>query len=512
MNSHQRSLFIFLAYFAPFLLVYVYKLWILNEAYFSSMNDSAPSALGLGLGWLNAKPLLVFHIPGYFLFQMAGLAAYLTGMPTNDLRAFANFGVLFNFIFAVLGAAWMSKVARTMKLSLTTTFAIAIMAASMPTMMLQSTFWVPSYFLIHLAIPALLLLYHLYSQNSCQTKNLFLPFFALGFCVANSYLFLALLLPILALLCGPCLKDLRRGELSPLNPIFLSLFAGWLIGTNIAAPFWFVSIFFSLKTKGGAALPTTDPYQLYTLEFLKNATWHWFILVAAILSIFALWKRWGKNDHQKGSCFAGGVGLGMILLNGLVALNIIFEAHSKDLPTFGQNSRYWLLTVPVLAMLLVWTFERTSRIAARVLISVYLVLGGLSAFQYHEEMAFQVRLRNRANQEISSLAKDFLEREPRGIVVCSRTVLPEFCAVLYGYHNYLLPAVQERFPNHLPGEKRILYASEDEKELRELLKDNAERKNPVFFIREKFSHFVPSEMRPVWQDPALEVSVWRTKT
>ncbi|MEM7124034.1 MAG: hypothetical protein AAF563_22345 [Pseudomonadota bacterium] len=179
----------------PGLLVFAYDLLFLGRGYPLVSYDSITGMYGLGLNWVALEPWPTPHHPAFFIQQLGGLAALISGVMASSLQAFANVTVAIQFGFLMLAALWFAREVERLRLPLAAVVAVALITATMPTVMIMATHWGHYYPIGILLAPCGLALAGVFARTENRPADWWLAFGGLGFITANFYICGAIALP-----------------------------------------------------------------------------------------------------------------------------------------------------------------------------------------------------------------------------------------------------------------------------------------------------------------------------
>lgn len=321
------------------------------------------------------------------------------------------------------------------------------------------------------------------------------------------------------------LKLARKYKLMELilYSLTLPLLVGWAIAANLMMPFWGISAVKAFLFKGGASsssglIAFSSLSQLQISQFLSHSIWHWLLILSAIVGLIALGQAIKSKSIKTESAFVGLFCLIALILNLIIAADVTLRPHSSEVfnsERFGLLSRYFMMMVSVVALSAAWMF-RTAKQKIIILSSVVALFIGIASFaQYQYSLSPFINSRNLANNQIKEIVNNYLAEEPDGIVICARTVLPEFCSVLYGYNNYRPSFSIKKFKKETTRQGRIKYAENFNENcklsLNQCLNLDESIDGNILVITERSPNQVPPNTEIIWQHPNVDTSVWFIK-
>lgn len=241
-------------------------------------------------------------------------------------------------------------------------------------------------------------------------------------------------LPLWLLVGKSILRGVRDGA-------FGHLLFGWLVGANLLAPRWGTLAKDTLGNKGNASphLPIGGVWQQADpMRFLS--AWHWHLLLpaTAVAAIVLLVLAVSQKRNRVQLLAAGVFTLVALCANVIIAADVSFLRPSLGLRQFGQESRYFLMSVGALAVAAVVSFRFGGWL--RWAAAATLMAGSLlSLMDYAAVTRVVWPAAERREHTLQALIDRHLAAVPTNQVVCIGTVQPRPCAMLYGYANYRTP-------------------------------------------------------------------------
>lgn len=298
-----------------------------------------------------------------------------------------------------------------------------------------------------------------------------------------------------------------------ISPFFL----GWLLATNVMFSFYGISAWEAFITKGGAAVglgkATINSFLSGINGFFSHSSWHWFLVLGALFCLFIAYRAYRSRKAE--DVFVALFCILGLFLNIIVAAKISFLVAIPNwygVRNFGQVSRYFLFAPAVLSVMIVYVrrnFRTRCFIVAAVLV---LIISFLSFKQYARGFSSVVNMWNAANTELAELIDEYLAKEPNGTVVCARTALPEYCALLYGYNTYRTSWSKNVSKRESIKGGRIIYRETKEIILSNIIASfHLNNGNKYLVITELSDRFADTDAELIWKNSNLYLGAYLVK-
>ena len=509
---NKRQIIPISIFVSPFIIQLIIDTFLFEIKYYFFTTDGTESAFGMGLGWVKGLiPLPLLHHPDYFFQQISALMVLITGIPENNLFLFNQIGITINIIFLFFSAYWISLLSEKLKLNNKIIFIISILSASMPTIQIYLNIW-NFYFPWTILLPALGLSIVAISLDLLKDKKIIrLTYFIFGFIVACytanlilliSWLFYSLyqkirqgenlnlflmqykkvaknlsyiLLPLLIMSSFWVLityilhlPDLTRYYCISILVIVLLVYIiyliqnrkklfvsnlsigilGWIIGTNVMASLWFVSLkeMVHISSSGSSIsisniLPDIinrlssnfNPYYIY--NFLKEDPWHYllpFVMLFCAISIL-FYKKLNKNSDYKFFVFIICIFMINIFLVGSSAFRNYYEMPPSQ---YGLRSRYFLILLFPISGLILYVHKNFQNYLKTIFLSFVCILSLISYLNYFFiTYELSVNTKN-VISNINRIINNHLNEDSLNKIYYVRNVHTANAGLLYSLNNY----------------------------------------------------------------------------
>jgi hypothetical protein len=293
--------------------------------------------------------------------------------------------------------------------------------------------------------------------------------------------------------------------------IVVPLLIGWIVGANFLLPWWFRAAYHAYRTKGGAAPHYSAGELLSRLDpvgYLTSWSWHWLLLVTAVVgTLAAVAAGREKGASARIARFVAAFSLGALVLNIMVAVDVTLASPSFRPELFGQTSRYYLTAVGPIAVVIVWA-SSAGLYRSGIVLALAALICASSFADYWRVTPPIVAEQVQTTRILDQLVDAHLAENSLNAVVCARTVLPDRCAVLYGYNNYRSPESLRILDRTEAASGRIIYV--DDAQIvggtGKVLEAIGNRWNKVMVIRETASADAAPEA-PIWSNSRITVEV-----
>jgi hypothetical protein len=207
-KTHNTAIYL-AAYALPFLFVMAYDSFIMERSIILANNDSVLAMIGQGLNVLTGEAIPYSHHPAYLIQELSAVLLAMSGTTPDaaTVDTFFRLGILTHVLVVFVAAWWAAVLSLRQGMGPGSILVVAVVTASMPTMILFSAHF-SIYFLLAVFFPPMAIaLRAVFTRPDNDAFTVFTAFFGVGLAISILLLSAVIAAPVVAALITCLFRD-----------------------------------------------------------------------------------------------------------------------------------------------------------------------------------------------------------------------------------------------------------------------------------------------------------------